>query len=680
MTTKTSHLVLKLKDELSGPAGKAAGALGKVGDAGKGLKKLSGASAEVQRLSQNLSKLQGQLGKVESFRGIQADFAAARTRFRSAQTEVQRLAREMAAIDKPTQKMATAFARAQREVRSAAQAFERQRTAIVAAKRAMETACVPIDKLAAAEKRLKSAIDQTNTSLSFQKRVEARAHQMAPTAHAPLIRGGAASAAYGAAGGVLVGMGGPLLGAAGAGFAIKQATESSLSLEKTMTEVARATDASGTALKAYEQKVLDIARATGKTKEEIGSMLASAGFAGRPAQELVRFTEYASKATTAWGTTAEDTGQALAEIGNIFRAHQARIEEIGDAVNTVADGAAASEPDLLEFIRRAGAVGDQAGFTAEQVISFGAAFKEIGTRTDVAATAFNALVNSLTLGAEFTKHAEEGFKALGINIRKFQKSFVSKPLETTLELLEKITAIKDPLKRASILNDIYGKEYGDDIARLTGNMEGLHRILGMVADRTKYLGSVQKNFDTAINTDVNKIARATQALDVLAARAGNAFKVIAGGAAQEVNSLVDSIEKGDSLFQRVLGRYNAQLKKAAELEGRLRPDGKIDMGEPAFDTTSTDNWFDRNAPWLSGKRWREDFDSWLGTTGDEAARKGREAAIEEHFRKQREMVNERDRLRKRNADAGGNRVVFDEKTGRYMARDVAEAELSHIEE
>lgn len=400
------------------------------------------------------------------------------------------------------------------------------------------------------------------------------------------------------------------LGIGAVAFGIKHVTQEALSLERTMTLVGKATNASGADLKAYETQVLDLSRATGKSKEEIGGILAAAAFAGRPVKDLAQFTEYASQATGAWGTNAEETGQALAELGNIFRADQARLQEIGDAINHVADNAAAGEKDLLEFLRRSGAVGAQAGLTAEQTLAFGAALKEIGTPTEVAATGFNALMNAMMLGEDVSANAEKGFKKLGLNAKAMQKAFVAKPLETTLGLLEKINSVKDPLKRASIVTDIFGKEYGDDIARLTGNMDGLRRSVGLVADKTKYAGSVARNFQDSINTDVGRIERAGAALDVLAVRTGNAFKVIAGSVAEEINKFVDATEKGDTSVQRLLIYYN-------ELLGRKG--GEIETPGPELQKWAEDT-FGQYTP-------RALFDSYFGKTGDEAKLKGQQAAI-----------------------------------------------------
>jgi TP901 family phage tail tape measure protein len=358
--------------------------------------------------------------------------------------------------------------------------------------------------------------------------------------------------------GALVAGASRVLAPAAVGYGIKLATDQAISLERTMIGVGKATNASGDDLKAYEKSVLDLSRATGKTKEEIGSIMAAAAFAGRPTQDLTRYTEYAAKATAAWATSAEETGQALAEIANTYKASQSRLEEIGDAINYVADNAAARESDLIEFIRRSGAAGDQAGLSAEQTIAFGAAMKEVGVNTEVAANTFNSLMNMMALGDEFLDSSKEGFAALGLNAAKVQKEFAKKPLETTVKLLERLAKIEDPIKAAEIRTALFGKEYQDNIAILSNNLSGLAKALGLVGDRSKYAGSVYSNFTTSINSDVGKLDRAARSLEVLGVRTGNAFKGIAGAVAEEINKAVDKIERGETILDRLEAQRRAR--------------------------------------------------------------------------------------------------------------------------
>lgn len=425
----------------------------------------------------------------------------------------------------------------------------------------------------------------------------------------------------------------PFIAPVAIGYGIKALAGESLSLERTMIQVQKATNATGADLKAYEQTILDLSRETGKSKEEIGGIMAAAAFAGRPVQDLARYTEFAAKATSAWGTGAEETGQALAELANTFKATQPRLEQIGDAINHVADNAAAGEKDLIEFLRRSGAVGDQAGFSAEQTIAFGAAMKEVGVNTQVASQTFNTLVNAMALGDGFLKGSAEGYKALGLNAAKVQKEFAKKPMETTVKLLERIAKITDPIKRADLLTNMFGKEYQDNVAILAGNLGGLQRALDLVADKETYAGSVGRNFQDSVNTDVGRIEKATAALEVLAVHSGNVFKVIAGSAAEEVNRLVDAMERGDGFFQRYQRFVDGQ-NEARD------PDFKRKEAEDiaANEATKTAILDFLKSPFV----WA---DSQLGATGDEAESRGRLAGINARLAEEEKVFKRIEELR-----------------------------------
>lgn len=401
--------------------------------------------------------------------------------------------------------------------------------------------------------------------------------------HVARRRAGGSEAAGGLLGRrALAGAGGlsvETLGAAGAAYAagsvLNKAYQSSMSFERSMIEVGKATDASGEDLKVYERKLMDLARATGKTKEDLASMLSQAGFAGRPGAELMDFTEYAAKATVAWGTSAEETGQALAEIGNIYQADQKRIEQIGDAINTMADKSASRETDLLEFMRRAGASSKQAGMSAESILAFGAAMKEVGVRNEVAATGFEALLNVMKLGEEFSKSAGDGLKELGYDSTKMRKAFVAKPVETMIGLLEKLNTVADPLKKAEIMTNLFGKEYQDDIAKLLNALPKIRQFLALMGDADAIAAKgVRFQFGQNLDKDVSKIDRATQSIDVLLERLGRPIKVQAGGIAEQINTMVDRLEKGDTVAQRLIKRLTG------DGDGKGTPDdGTTPLGQ-----------------------------------------------------------------------------------------------------
>ncbi|HEY8578648.1 MAG TPA: phage tail tape measure protein [Beijerinckiaceae bacterium] len=248
-------------------------------------------------------------------------------------------------VSGPAGKAGAALSRTAGDANRLGSAFRAQGGAIAGLRTALDGAGRPIITVGTAQRRLKAEVDATTRSVREQAAAMRQAAAAARDASNNRSRFfsprggislGGVTGFHGGVGRQLgAGMGamGVVGGAAGAVLLTRHMTNTALSFERVLYDVQRATDASGPALENYANRLMDLARATGKTKEELAQMLAAAGFAGRPVQELMRFAEYAAKATTAWGTSAEETGQALAELGNIYQANQERIEEIGDAVN-----------------------------------------------------------------------------------------------------------------------------------------------------------------------------------------------------------------------------------------------------------------------------------------------------------------------------------------------------------
>lgn len=361
---------------------------------------------------------------------------------------------------------------------------------------------------------------------------------------------------------------GRALGAFGGAFAAvdvaRRAFKSSVSMEREMYNVQRATDASSQSLKEQEKFLLDLARSTGKTKEELAQLYAAAGFAGRPARELGRFTEYASKATVAWGTNATETGQALAEIGNIYAANQVRIEAIGDAINSVADGSASSEKDLIEILRRVGGAGKMLGISAENMLAFGAALKEVGVGTEVASTGLNAMLTKIAVPDD---DFDDALKLAGLKPKQFRKAVEKDATGAILQLLSALKKLEGT-KRISVLKDLFGMEYADDIARLTGGYDRIVKLLAIANDKTKTLGSVRNGFTLALEKDFNRLDRAQQSLDVLGKRLGDRLKEVGGAFADVINQSVDASEKAANRLDK-LRDVDAE---AARIAGKLPPE------------------------------------------------------------------------------------------------------------
>lgn len=108
--------------------------------------------------------------------------------------------------------------------------------------------------------------------------------------------------------------------------------------------------------------------------------------------------------------------------------------------------------------------------------------KEIGLQNDVTTTGLQAMFNTMKLGEKVTKSAEDGFKALGLSSDKVRRDFVKNPFETLVRFLERLDKIPDPLKRAEIFTDIFGKEFQDDAERLVNVVKRVRELEKEIRD------------------------------------------------------------------------------------------------------------------------------------------------------------------------------------------------------
>ncbi|WP_323011191.1 phage tail tape measure protein [Paracoccus sp. (in: a-proteobacteria)] len=179
MANSVSELIIRLKDGVSGPAKGAAGALGTLDKATKGLGR--GASGEMQKLANALKQAQAQASQFSLFQKLRADLPKLRQDFNSAQDKVRALAREMASTDAPTRKMASAMKSAQAAVKSASAAYEAQQKAVLNARAALQQGGIATDRLGAANDKVKAAITQATAAIRAQEAAEKRAARVAET-------------------------------------------------------------------------------------------------------------------------------------------------------------------------------------------------------------------------------------------------------------------------------------------------------------------------------------------------------------------------------------------------------------------------------------------------------------------------------------------------------------------
>lgn len=337
-------------------------------------------------------------------------------------------------------------------------------------------------------------------------------------------------------GGTIAGVGVAAVGAKVMADSIPEA----MKFEDAMAEVRKAVDLDPSGLAAMEREILKLSRTTPLVKEDLALLVAQAGFAGRPTEDLSRFASFAAKAAVAFGMTAEVAGDSLAKLGNVFGSSQEGIEKLGDAINVLGDNTASKERDIVEFLIRTGAQAKTFGLAERETAAFGAAMLSLGTSPEVASTGFNALITKLQTASKQGKAFRGGLKALGLNAKQVTELIKKGPSDAIVAILERVQKLS-PEKRVGVLVDMFGAEYADDAARLAGSLDEVVAALKLVKDEGANRGSVDRAFSIFDSLTSSKIKKLEHQFTSLSTRIGKAFTPTIGNVADAVAGLLERI-------------------------------------------------------------------------------------------------------------------------------------------
>lgn len=249
--------------------------------------------------------------------------------------------------------------------------------------------------------------------------------------------------------------------------------------------------------------------------QEIGELAAAGAQGGIETVDLSKFSELAAKMGVAFDMEAGEAGQKMANWKAAFGMDMNELKALGDKVNYLGNNSAASASSISNVISRVGALGEVAGVGSGEVAGLGAAMIAMGTQDDVAATGIKKVLTTLASGGNKASKA-----ILGIGGADLSKAMKADGAGTIIDVFEKIKAL-NPEEQTAALKDIFGQQNIGSIAPLLNNLDLVKDYLGMVGDKSKYSGSMQKEFEAQAGTTANQ-------LKILVNQAKDAGMVIGG--------------------------------------------------------------------------------------------------------------------------------------------------------
>ncbi len=254
----------------------------------------------------------------------------------------------------------------------------------------------------------------------------------------------------------------------------------------------------------FAKKLKEMSRTIPLSAAELAQIAASGGQLGIDKNDLIKFTTVVAKMTTAFDMSAEEAGNAIAKISNVYGIKVDGMENVGNIINHLSDNTAAKAKEMVLTLNRIGGNAKQFGLEVDQASSLASAFISLGKQPEKAATAINNFLSKLQTAREQIPEFHDALDEMGTSIEELEQTIKQNPQEAILLFLETLKKIDDQ-ERAGILMNLFGSGFQDDIALLVGSLDIYKKAIEHLADKEKYNASMQDEFNNRANTTANKL-------------------------------------------------------------------------------------------------------------------------------------------------------------------------------
>ena len=309
----------------------------------------------------------------------------------------------------------------------------------------------------------------------------------------------------------------------GLGASLAAPIKAAMEFETGMTNVRKVVDGlkEPEAFKAYGKQVLELGRTLPIAYSEITDLVAAGGRMGIPKEQLMDYTKEVAKMATAFDMAAGEIGEKMGKLGVMFKIPVKDIGGLADAINYLDDNSISKGSEIIDVLGRVAGTANQLGMSAQQAAALGSTFLTLGSSAEVAGTASTAMLRELSIASMKTKEAQAAIREVGFDPQQLEKAMAKDSQGTLLKFLDALNKVpKD--KIISIGTKIFGKEYGDDAAKLASGVDEYRRQIGLLS-KTEVKGSMSREFEARLNTSAAQMALFKNNLTELSVTIGNAL-------------------------------------------------------------------------------------------------------------------------------------------------------------
>lgn len=299
---------------------------------------------------------------------------------------------------------------------------------------------------------------------------------------------------------------------------------------------------------------------------ELAQIAASGGQLGIARKDIAGFTETVAKMSVAFDMAADQAGDSMAKLANVYKIPIAQIGRLGDAINHLSNSSPAKASDLVNTLGRVGGVAKQFGLTELQTASLANAFISLGKTPEIAGTAINGMLTKLSTADRQGGKFQRTLKNMGISAQELKANIAKNGEQALVDFLKQLNKLPKADQMGALV-DLFGLEYADDVAVLAGNIEAYEKSIRALKETGRdgkplFAGSMDKEFAARSATTANNVQLLKNQLMHLAISIGSVML-------PAVNSLVAGLKPWVDYFIRLSEAHPELVRNVYKLIAAL---------------------------------------------------------------------------------------------------------------
>ena len=359
---------------------------------------------------------------------------------------------------------------------------------------------------------------------------------------------------------------GALTGVVAAGAGVATIVTQAVQFESAMADVSKVVDGTEAQIGALADRIKELSTELPISADELAKMAAAGGQLGIPIQNLEQFIVLSAKMVTAFNISAEEAGNAVAKLTNVFGISLSEVEKLGDAINVLGNTSAAREADIIQVMTRIGGTAKQFGLAADQAAALSSAMLSLGKTPEVAATGINALLSKLQTAPVQGEKFQEALDRMGLSAQQLADNIRNNPQQALDEFLAQLEGL-DNQDRAEILARLFGIEYQDDISALVGSLKLYRQSLQEVSNAGNVAGAMTDEFTKRLETTEAQLQILKNSTEVAAINLGSIFLPAVNALAQGLGDGAAAVAEFADKFPMLSGLAVTIATGAAAVAG-----------------------------------------------------------------------------------------------------------------